>query len=79
MLTGKVVKCVRKMSPVELEAEDWTPTEYDQCNIIEFTDGTKIFASRDMEGNGPGALFGTNAKGKSFYVVAQEDAGPASP
>ena len=55
ILKGKVVKCVRKMTEKELRAEGWT-TQIP--SVIEFTDGTIIYPSRDPEGNGAGALFG---------------------
>jgi len=65
MLVGKVVKDVRPMTKAEMESEYWDdrpPT------VIVFEDGTKLYPSRDEEGNGPGCLFGENEGGKKFAL-----------
>ena len=64
-IVGKVVSNVRAMTKKEMEAEGWAGL---RNTIIEFEDGTKVFASRDEEGNGPGCLFGVDDKGGSFYI-----------
>jgi hypothetical protein len=68
MLKGKVVKCVREMTEAELDAEGWIASAYDKPLVIEFSDGTKIYAAQDPEGNGPGTLFGVAPNGDTFYV-----------
>ena len=72
MLKGKTVKCVREMTPAELAAEGWDSlSPHDNPLVIEFGDGAKVFASADMDGNGPGALVGVGADGVSFYVMPE--------
>ena len=66
-MKGKVVKCVRKMSKEELDAEGWLAHDEEMPSVIEFTDGTIIYPSRDPEGNGAGALFGI-LNGESIIV-----------
>ena len=52
---------IRPMTKTELKNEGWedTPACY-VPNVIVLYDGTKLYASQDDEGNGPGRLFGTN-------------------
>lgn len=64
MLIGKTVRSVRAMTKQEVDLEGW----YRGTTVIEFTDGTKIYASQDEEGNGPGTIFGEDNKGAQFYV-----------
>ena len=59
-IVGKTVKEVRKMTPAESKKEGWAGIS---TTVVEFEDGTKIYASRDPEGSGPGALFGVNSAG----------------
>lgn len=71
MLDGKVVKTVRPMTNNEMHQEGW------DCHrplLIEFTDGTLIYASCDEEGNGPGALFARDAEGAFFLQVSPKGA-----
>lgn len=64
-LIGKTVKAVRPMTKKELNGEGWDGRA---GAVIEFDDGTLIYASRDEEGNGPGALFGAkDGKHFAFY------------
>lgn len=63
-LEGKSVKEIRGMTKAELEDEGWHKN--DECTVIVFDDGTLIYPSRDSEGNGPGALFGTKPDGTRF-------------
>lgn len=54
---GLRVKEVRPMTPMEIEEEGWG--DYgarEVVTVLIFHDGTKIYASRDSEGNGPGDL-----------------------
>lgn len=44
---------------------------YDGVNVpsvIVLSDGTKLFPSRDPEGNGPGEMFGTSSDGFKFTL-----------
>jgi len=69
-LIGKSITRVRKMSREEMDREDWGHARKSETVVLELDDGTTIFPSRDSEGNGPGALFGSTADEKTqFYVV----------
>ncbi len=65
-IIGKKVVKLRPMTKREMTAQGW---EYGRrsCVIIELEGGIKLYASRDEEGNGPGALFGTDKEG-SFIL-----------
>lgn len=64
-IVGKKVKSVRKMTKKEMKTEGWSS----HATVIVFEDGSKVFASCDEEGNGPGCLFGMDEKGKGFYLM----------
>lgn len=70
-VTNGIVGCrivaVRPMTPAELAHEGWPQDA--RAPAIVLVDGAVLYASRDDEGNGPGAIFGTSADG-SFYVTA---------
>jgi hypothetical protein len=66
-IVGRRIVAVRSMTPAELVDEGW-PHEA-RVPAIVLDDGTVLYASRDDEGNGPGAIFGTSADG-GFYVTA---------
>ena len=57
-IIGRRVTAVRYMTEEEMEQYGWTQS----AAVITFDNGTEIFASRDDEGNGAGALF-TNVIG----------------
>jgi hypothetical protein len=65
-LTGKVIKTHRNMTQAELEEEGWSPGSCVPVLVLE--DGTKVYPSRDEEGNKPGVLFGKDKEGTSIYV-----------
>ena len=65
-LVGSKVKTVRQMTPEEAEAECW----YHPTIVIEFTNGVKIYASGDDEGNRSGTMFG-QYKEQSFYIMEE--------
>jgi len=66
LFVGKIIKEVRKMTSEEMKKEGWTGNR--STIIIVLDDGSKIFASSDEEGNGPGCMFGTNPIGMSIYI-----------
>jgi hypothetical protein len=68
-LVGRVVKAVRPMTEAELGAEGWEARRGGAPAVIEFEDGTIVYPSRDDEGNGPGALFGVDGRGRSFQLA----------
>ena len=63
---GKLVRNVRLMHPAELAREGWAADQ--DVAALEFTDGSLIYAACDPEGNGPGALFGVTAKGRTCWI-----------
>lgn len=74
---GLTVKNVRPMDPVEMRKEGWE--EYGRINssqVLVFQDGTKIFASKDFEGNGPGRIYLIQAN-RLFTVVTDGSLRPA--
>lgn len=66
-IVGRRIVAVRLMTPAELAHEGWPQDARAPAMVL--NDGSVLYASRDYEGNGPGALFGTSA-GSSFYVTA---------
>lgn len=68
---GNVIKNIRKMTEAELEAQGWGGQA---ATVLELDDNSLIFPSQDEEGNGPGVLFGLDAKGNNFYVTAAVNA-----
>lgn len=70
-MIGRKIIAVRLMNNKELEYESWHD-EREVSAVIILDNGDKIYASRDYEGNGPGALFGVG-EGKSGFVVYPEE------
>ena len=67
ILDAKIVN-LRPMTKAEMNNEDWDgPVPV----VVVLDNGTKLYASRDDEGNGPGALFGVNKAGNSFAFPRQ--------
>ena len=66
-LVGKKIADVRYLGPGEVENLGWSSS----CLVIQLEDGTLLFPSQDDEGNGPGALFGNDSRGKelTFPVI----------
>ncbi|HRZ18686.1 MAG TPA: hypothetical protein P5136_01400 [Methanofastidiosum sp.] len=58
------IKEIRPMTKEEMDAEGWYGDR--PPSVIELADGTKLYPSRDSEGNGPGCLFGVTPKGEHF-------------
>ncbi len=67
VLVGKTIVAVREMTQEELEHEGWSNRLL--VPVLVLSDGTKLYCSRDEEGNGPGALFGMTLDGESFAVT----------
>jgi len=68
-LIGKKIKLIRPLSNIELNNEGWDYVG--TTSVLEFEDGTKIYASSDEEGNNGGTLFGRK-KGKNYYVFTKK-------
>jgi len=72
MLEGKKIVRVRAMTDAELKAMYWSRSRFDpEPVVIELDDGTSLYASMDIEGNGPGHIFGTNAQGEDFVLIVK--------
>lgn len=56
MLVGKTVKAASFMTRAEADVLGWYGGAWESCLIIEFTDGTIIYASSDDEGNDAGFM-----------------------
>jgi len=67
-IVGRKIINVRPMQSVELRAMGWTTGRHGPPIAIVLDDGTKLYPSRDEEGNGPGAVFGVSTDGGSFMV-----------
>jgi hypothetical protein len=68
LLVGATVKAIRPMTKKEMDEQCWDVGRVHAApTVVEFTNGVKIFPSRDEEGNGAGCLFGEYKKA-GFYV-----------
>lgn len=70
IVIGNIIDSVRWMTKEEMEKEGWEG--YPRGTVIELIGEGKIFASRDDEGNGPGALFGEAPDGTSLRVMPEK-------
>lgn len=61
-LEGRTIESVRDMTDEEMSEEYWEGNRKPPVIILD--DGTKVFPSRDPEGNGAGSLFGRTPKGE---------------
>lgn len=59
LLTGRVIKKLVSLGSLpELIKENYWEDADPSTPVIILDDGTYLFPARDLEGNGPGALFG---------------------
>lgn len=66
-IVGRRIVEVRPMTRAEMEAEGWGFSAYHGPPVaLVLDDGTRLYPSRDDEGNGPGALFGVTPDGESI-------------
>lgn len=70
---GQRLKSIRPMTKKELDSQYWDHRPWEVPMVLEFEDGSIIFASQDGEGNGPGALFGVDGKGKNFSLLGVKE------
>lgn len=68
---GLTIVGVQTLTARQLEEQGWEPS-YNPAVCLVLSDGTRLFASQDYEGNGPGALFGLLRTGESFVVTPSE-------
>ena len=66
-IVGRRIVAVRSMTAAELAEEGW-PHDV-RVPAIVLDDGAVLYASRDDDGNGHGAIFGRSG-GDGFYVTA---------
>ena len=69
-MVGRTIKDVRLLTDKEMNDNYWDSNE--RSAVLVLDDGTTLYASQDYEGNGPGAIFGTNKNGKDMFVVYPE-------
>lgn len=72
-LIGKRIKNIRGMTKEEVASLDWP----EEAVVIELEGGSKLFASQDEEGNGPGVIFGDD--GKNAFALLYGTAGKEGP
>lgn len=65
---GSRIAVLRPMTDEECEAEGWDPG-YERALVIVLDDGGLLYASRDEEGNGAGALFAREPDGKTLLLA----------
>lgn len=65
---GLSIKDVRPMTAAEKAGEGWEAEWLDAAVVLELSDGSLIYPSRDPEGNGPGSLFGRTADGEPITI-----------
>ncbi len=68
-LVGRTIVDVRPMTAAELGAENWTSGRHRPPVVLVLDDGTKVYPSRDEEGNGPGCLFEFDPRRPEFFMV----------
>jgi hypothetical protein len=62
---GRRIVLERAMTPEELEGEGWDD-RHGWALVLD--NGNVLYASKDDEGNGPGAIFGVTPKGERFQI-----------
>ena len=68
-MIGAKIKKVRHMNEIELSNEGWELDE--EVLAIELDNQTVIYASRDYEGNGGGAIFGYYTDTKIPFALSE--------
>lgn len=68
-LAGQRIESIRPMSDEELDREAWTDTRGVTPIVIELEDGELLYPSKDIEGNGPGVLFGYDPNDDTSFWV----------
>jgi hypothetical protein len=69
-ILNKKIIAFRPMTKEEIKSEGWED-DHRVASVIVLDDGTKLYPSRDEEGNGPGTWFGESSDGThKFGLVA---------
>lgn len=71
---GLTITDVRDMTKQEAEVEGWDEFDTRDVTVLVLSDGSKLYPSRDPEGNGGGALFGVDPDGKNVLVYMANEA-----
>ena len=79
MIEGATIVQVRSMTDGEYKREYWDNDTNNPVYVIELDNGCQIFASRDYEGNGGGALFGHDSKTNKAFTIAVDRKLPKQP
>lgn len=77
-LTGLVGRRIVSVEPLPKDLMDhyiWTENDPGAVYIT-LDDGTRLFPSRDEEGNGPGTLFWEDGQGKGGAIFGNRSMGP---
>ena len=61
-LKGRTIVDVRYLTDIEMKGMGW----HNKSIVLELSDGSLLFPSRDDEGNDAGALFGQSRDNKSL-------------
>jgi len=69
MIEGSKITKVRSMTDSEYEREYWPNNQHNPVYVLELDNGCQIFASRDYEGNGGGALFGYDKRTDKGFTI----------
>lgn len=69
-IEGQKIARLRLMTCTEMREQGWEDWRSPPV-VIELENGLKLFPSRDEEGNGPGALFGSDAEGEFMVQVTE--------
>jgi len=65
---GQEIVEIRRMTRKELESEGWNDDNFRTNTALVLKNGVVLYASRDAEGNGSGAIFGVD-KEVEFSLV----------
>ena len=69
---GRKIVAVRRLTDQELDEESWVPNAGQSVVAVVLDDGSFLYPSADYEGNGPGAIFCSNASGDTKSIITGE-------
>ena len=67
-VVGRTIRSARPMTADEMNSEGWETGNHALPTVLVLDDGSKLYPSRDEEGNGPGVLFGRDKDGQTFVL-----------
>lgn len=67
-MNGETISDIRPMTDEEYEQMYWPVDNMGRANVIELSNGTKLFPAMDPEGNGAGAFHGINPNDNDHLV-----------